>query len=76
MPSHTEIGEFIWRIADHLRGDYEKNDNEDVILDVESIPTFNRTKPMLNEIKKKSAPEQVREEQPVKDKVEGTIRFE
>lgn len=51
-------------------------DNEDVILDVESIPTFNRTKPMLNEIKKKSAPEQVREEQPVKDKVEGTIRFE
>lgn len=51
-------------------------DNEDVILDVESIPTFNRTKPMLNEIKKKSAPEQVHEEQPVKDKVEGTIRFE
>lgn len=51
-------------------------DNEDVILDVESIPTFNRTKPMLNEIKKKAAPEQVREEQPVKDKVEGTIRFE
>lgn len=51
-------------------------DNEDVILDVESIPTFNRTKPMLNEIKKKWAPEQVREEQPVKDKVEGTIRFE
>lgn len=51
-------------------------DNEDVILDVESIPTFNRTKPMLNEIKKKSAPEQVREEQPIKDKVEGTIRFE
>lgn len=51
-------------------------DNEDVILYVESIPTFNRTKPMLNEIKKKSAPEQVREEQPVKDKVEGTIRFE
>lgn len=51
-------------------------DNEDVILDVESIPTFNRTKPMLNEIKKKSAPEQVREEQPVKDKVEGTIRFD
>ena len=51
-------------------------DNEDVILDVESIPTFNRTKPMLNEIKKKSAPEQVREEQPVKDKVDGTIRFE
>ena len=51
-------------------------DNEDVILDVESIPTFNRTKLMLNEIKKKSAPEQVREEQPVKDKVEGTIRFE
>lgn len=51
-------------------------DNEDVILDVESIPTFNRTKPMLNEIKKKSAPEQVREEQPVKDKVEGIIRFE
>lgn len=51
-------------------------DNEDVILDVESIPTFNRTKPMLNEIEKKSAPEQVREEQPVKDKVEGTIRFE
>ena len=51
-------------------------DNEDVILDVESIPTINRTKPMLNEIKKKSAPEQVREEQPVKDKVEGTIRFE
>ena len=51
-------------------------DNEDVILEVESIPTFNRTKPMLNEIKKKSAPEQVREEQPVKDKVEGTIRFE
>ena len=32
MPSHTEIGEFIWRIADHLRGDYEKNDNENVIL--------------------------------------------
>ncbi len=30
MPTHTEIGEFIWRIADHLRGDYEKNDNEDV----------------------------------------------
>lgn len=54
----------------------EDLDNEDVILDVESIPTFNRTKPMLNEIKKKSAPEQVREEQPVKDKVEGTIRFE
>lgn len=51
-------------------------DNEDVILEVESISTFNRTKPMLNEIKKKSAPEQVREEQPVKDKVEGTIRFE
>ena len=51
-------------------------DNEDVILEVESIPTFNRTKPRLNEIKKKSAPEQVREEQPVKDKVEGTIRFE
>lgn len=51
-------------------------DNEDVILEVESIPTFNRTKPMLNEIKKKSAPEQVREEQPVKDKVEGTIHFE
>ena len=51
-------------------------DNEDVILEVESIPTFNRTKPTLNEIKKKSAPEQVREEQPVKDKVEGTIRFE
>ena len=51
-------------------------DNEDVILDVESIPTFNRTKPMLNEIKKKSAPELVREEQPVKVKVEGTIRFE
>ena len=51
-------------------------DNEDVILEVESIPTFNRTKPMQNEIKKKSAPEQVREEQPVKDKVEGTIRFE
>lgn len=51
-------------------------DNEDVILEAESIPTFNRTKPMLNEIKKKSAPEQVREEQPVKDKVEGTIRFE
>lgn len=46
-------------------------DNEDVILDVESIPTFNRTKPMLNEIKKKSAPEQVREEQPVKDKSGG-----
>lgn len=32
MASHNEIGEFIWRIADHLRGDYEKNDNEDVIL--------------------------------------------
>ncbi len=32
MPTHTELGEFIWRIADHLRGDYEKNDNEDVIL--------------------------------------------
>ncbi len=32
MPSHTEIGEFIWRIADHLRGDDEKADNEDVIL--------------------------------------------
>jgi len=32
MPSHIELGEFIWRIADHLRGDYEKNDNEDVIL--------------------------------------------
>ena len=51
-------------------------DNEDVILDVESIPTLSRTKQMLKEIKKKSAPEQVREEQPVKDKVEGTIRFE
>ena len=49
-------------------------DNEDVILDVESIPTFNRTKPMLNEIKKKSAPEQVREEQPVKDKVVNTSK--
>jgi len=32
MSSHTEIGDFIWRIAEHLRGDYEKNDNEDVIL--------------------------------------------
>ena len=32
MASHTELGDFIWRIADHLRGDYEKNDNEDVIL--------------------------------------------
>jgi len=32
MRSHTEIAEFIWRIADHLRGDYERNDNEDVIL--------------------------------------------
>src|SRR3979411_2778571 len=32
MQSHTEIGEFIWRLADHLRGDYEANDNEDVIL--------------------------------------------
>ena len=32
MLTHSEIGEFIWRIADHLRGDYEKNDNEDVIL--------------------------------------------
>jgi type I restriction enzyme M protein len=32
MASHTEIGESLWRIADHLRGDYEKNDNEDVIL--------------------------------------------
>ena len=32
MPSHTELGEFIWRITDHLRGDYEKNDNEDVIF--------------------------------------------
>ncbi len=32
MPTHTEIGESLWRIADHLRGDYEKNDNEDVIL--------------------------------------------
>jgi|CXWL01.1.fsa_nt_gi type I restriction enzyme M protein len=32
MQSHAQIGEFIWRIADHLRGDYEKNDNEDVIL--------------------------------------------
>lgn len=21
MPFHTEIGEFIWRVADHLRGD-------------------------------------------------------
>lgn len=32
MPSHSEIGEFIWRIADHLRGDYEASDYEDVIL--------------------------------------------
>lgn len=32
MPTHSEIAEFIWRIADHLRGDYEANDYEDVIL--------------------------------------------
>lgn len=32
MRSHTEIGEFIWRIADRLRGDYEKNDNKEVML--------------------------------------------
>ena len=54
----------------------EDLDNEDVILDVESIPTFSRTKQMLKEIKKKSTPEQLHEEVPVKDKVEGTIRFE
>lgn len=54
----------------------EDLDNEDVILDVESIPTRNRTKQMLSEIKKKSAPEPAVEETPAKDKVEGTIRFE
>ena len=54
----------------------EDLDNEDVILDVESIHTFRRTKQMLKEIKKKSTPEQLHEEVPVKDKVEGTIRFE
>ena len=54
----------------------EDLDNEDVILDVEAIPTRNRTKQMLSEIKKKSAPEPAVEETPTKDKVEGTIRFE
>lgn len=32
MPTHSEIAEFIWKIADHLRGDYEASDYEDVIL--------------------------------------------
>jgi hypothetical protein len=42
MPAHTEIGEFIWRIADHLRGDYEKNDNEDVILPLATLKLARR----------------------------------
>lgn len=32
MPSHQELQGKIWTIADHLRGDYEASDYEDVIL--------------------------------------------
>jgi type I restriction enzyme M protein len=66
MPTHTEIGEFIWRIADHLRGDYEKNDNEDVIL---PFTLLRRLDCVLDETRDK-----VREtEAKVADKVEPDV---
>lgn len=53
----------------------EDLDNEDVILAVEATPTFMRTKQMLQDIKQKSAPEEVKEDAVPRDKVEGTILF-
>jgi len=32
MPSYSELAGLIWNVADHLRGDYEANDYENVIL--------------------------------------------
>lgn len=32
MNNHHELSDFIWKIADHLRGDYQEDDYEKVIL--------------------------------------------
>lgn len=32
MNNHHELADFIWKIADHLRGDYQEDDYEEVIL--------------------------------------------
>ena len=50
-------------------------DNEDVILAVENTPTYKRTKQMLKDIKRISAPEKETEETDTKDTVEGVISF-
>ncbi len=32
MDNHHQLADFIWKIADHLRGDYQPDDYEEVIL--------------------------------------------
>ena len=32
MQNHSEIAEFLWKIADLIKDDYEAKDYEDVIL--------------------------------------------
>ena len=51
-------------------------DNESVILDVESTPTYKRSRQMVEEIRQKAAPRvTATEPKPEDDKVTGTIRF-
>lgn len=51
-------------------------DNESVILDVESTPTYKRSRQMVEEIRQKAAPRVAASEpKPEENKVTGTIRF-
>ena len=51
-------------------------DNDDVILAVESTPTYKRTKQMLNDIKNTGSGSAVEEEQPKRQQpVQGVIDF-
>lgn len=59
MPTHSELAEFIWKIADHLRGDYEASDYEDVILPFTLLRRLDcvlePTRDKVREAKKKAA---------------------
>ncbi len=53
----------------------EDLDNDDVILAVESIPTYKRTKQRLEEIRHISSPKVVKEDEPPVKPVNGVISF-
>jgi len=42
MQNRSEIAEFLWKIADPIKDDYEAKDHEDVILPLTLLRSFDK----------------------------------